>query len=288
MKILKSVLSLGLVAVSSTLALQSLFAQPTGSITNLITDPANAVWDFSMLSNELQNVDYSIFKVKGGVTNTEAELIYADPFTQTGAGKFTGSGSTPVTLLLSDGSSSNSPFTGTYKVSGSVTSSKGVAKIAFTARVAGATEVDGKNRNVSSSVTFNIEVGAVSGQVGGREAARASAAGLGTISSSTTIGPYPLTNFVAEVGDGTWTLVLTFGSSSGAALNGTATVTLDSGTVYPFNFTGTYSAHTTESKLNLKGTSNAAGSVLQVTLNSSNQVSQITGHIAGQTVKLSD
>ena len=80
MKILKSVLSLGLVAVSSTLALQSLFAQPTGSITNLITDPANALqpalqeWTDGNLNAAADRNDIlTVTKVINGGTNGLAE-----------------------------------------------------------------------------------------------------------------------------------------------------------------------------------------------------------------------
>lgn len=283
MKTLKFILLLS--AVLSALTAQTLLAQPSGSVTNLVTNPTNALWDFSKLTNELQNIDFTIFKVSHGVTNTEAEFVYAEAFTQDGHGKFSGSGSTNVVLAVDGTPTTTNIFT--YKVNGSVTSSKGVARINFTTKVSGPAELRNKTRNVTGSATYIISVDNVTGEVAGRQATHASASGLGSIASSTSIGPSPLTNFVAEIGDGTWTLVLDFGASSGNALNGNATATLDSGTVYPFNFTGTFVPHTGESHLNLKGQDNGAGSMLVVTLNSSNQVNRITGHVSGQTVKLS-
>lgn len=290
MKTLKSTLLLGALVGVSTLNVQTLLAQPSASITNLVNSPSNALWDFSKLTNDLQNVDFTIFKVSHGVTNTQAEVAYADPFTQDGHGKFSGSGSTAVTLTTEGTTTTN---TLTYKVNGSVTTSKDAARINFTTKVSGAAEVNGKTRNVTASATYIVSVDAVTGEVTGRQATHASASGLGSIASSTSIDS-PLTNFVAEIGDGTWTLVLgpflmnnVVEPGKPQTLTGNATVTLSSGTVYPFNITGTFVPHTGESHLNLKGQDNGAGSMLVVTLNSSNQVNRITGHVSGQTVKLS-
>jgi hypothetical protein len=277
MKKSKSILQVSVIAVAATLGFQTLFAQPSGSITNLVTNPTNALWDFSLLTNELQNVDFTVSK-----KDVTAQFIYADPFTQNGAGKFSGSGSTTVALTV-DGETPS--FTGPYKVSGSVTSSKGVAKVTFMTKVSGTdVEVDGKSRSVSGSESEVVEVNAVTGLVTGRSSSHASASGLGSISSTSTISD-TLASVAAEIGDGTWTLVLDFGTASGKSLSGTASVTLNAGTVYPFTFTGAFNSKTGDSKLNLKGTGTGVGSALIVTLNSSNTVSSISGKVSGQTVK---
>jgi hypothetical protein len=277
MKKSKSILQVSVLAVAATLGFQTVFAQPSGSITNLVTNPVNALWDFSLLTNELQNVDFSASR-----KDVTAEFVYADAFTQNGAGKLSGSGTTTVALTV-DGE--NPSFTGPYKVSGSVTSSKGVAKVTFMTKVSGTdVEVDGKSRSVSGSESEVVEIDAVTGQVTGRSTARAAASGLGAISSTKTISD-TLSAVAPEIGDGTWTLVLDFGSASGKSLTGTATVTLNAGTAYPFNFTGAFDSKTGDSKLNLKGTGSGVGSALIVTLNSSNTVSGITGKVSGQTVK---
>ena len=287
MKQPKLILPLALVAGSLTLALQTLVAQPSGSITNAVTNAANALWDFSQLTNELQTIS---------VNNQNFVLDYADPFTQDGHGKFVASASTTAATVLTGISNDNTPATNDlaeapYKVTGSVTSAKGVAKIAFTTKLSGTVESDGKSREFSFSEAYMVKVDAVGGQVTGRwtVGARLAGGGAPTRSKTTsgTYGPYPLTDYLAEVGNGTWTLVLDFNAASGNTLGGNATVTLDSGTVYPFTFTGAYSAHSGESKLNLKGQGAAAGSLLQVTLNSSNQVTRIAGHVSGQTVNFS-
>jgi hypothetical protein len=277
MKKSKSILQVSVLAVAATLGFQTLIAQPSGSITNLVSNPANALWDFSLLTNELQNIDLTASR-----KDVTAEFIYADPFTQNGAGKFSGSGSTTAALTV-DGESNS--FAGPYKVSGSVTSSKGVAKVTFTTKVSGTgVELDGKSRSVSGGETEIVEVDAVTGQVTGRSTARAAASGLGAISSTSTISD-TLSDVAAQIGDGTWTLVLDFGSPSGKSLTGTATVTLNAGTVYPFSFTGAFDSKTGDSKLNLKGTGAGQGSALIVTLNSSNTVASISGKVSGQTVK---
>src|SRR5208337_5677014 len=131
MKQPKLILPLALVAGSLTLALQPLVAQPSGSITNAVTNAANALWDFSQLTNELQTIS---------VNNQNFVLDYADPFTQDGHGKFVASASTTAATVLTGISNDNTPATNDlaeapYKVTGSVTSAKGVAKIAFTTKL---------------------------------------------------------------------------------------------------------------------------------------------------------
>ena len=86
-----------------------------------------------------------------------------------------------------------------------------------------------------------------------------------------------------ELGDGSWTLLVNFGEPNGTKLQGTATVTLATGQVYPFNFTGTFVASTGQSKLSLKGVDAGLGSVLTVTLHGS-QIATIKGKVSGQIV----
>jgi len=285
MKNPKSILSIAVMVSSMTLALQTGLAQPSGLLTNAVTGAANALWDFSQLTNELQNIYFS---------GKSVVISYADPYTQDGHGKFIASSSkttaTVITGISDDTPTTNELAEASYKVTGSVTSTKGVAKLVFTTSLSGAVESNGKNREFSSTTTFTIKVDAVAGQVSGRwaESGRLSGGGGPTRSSTSSglYGPYALSDYQAEVGTGAWTLILDFSSASGKTLAGTATVTLDSGTVYPFTFTGAFSSHTGESKLNLKGVSGAVGSMLQVTLNSSNQAVFVSGRIAGQTVNL--
>jgi hypothetical protein len=106
---------------------------------------------------------------------------------------------------------------------------------------------------------------------------------LGSISESSPLSD----NLPTDIGDGSWGLVLTFTNAPAATkLGGNASVTLQTGQVYPFTFTGLYAPHTGQSQLNLKGLDAGLGSMLQVSVNTNNAITRITGLISGQTVSI--
>lgn len=284
-----AILRLTLLGLLAALAVRTGVAQPSGSITNLVLSPTNALWDFGAFSNQLQYVSFTVMKATNQKTNTEAQFSYSDPYSQEGGGKVSGGPAiTSVNVSLVNGTLTTS-YNGAYRVSGSVTSAEGLATLTFRTKVTGAGYLEGFYKLISGSATFTVKVDSLAGQVSGRIASSVTTEAI-TISSATSFGPQSLSEYERELGNGTWTLVLKFGQTIGNALSGNATVTLNSGTVYSYTFTGTFTPRTGVSKLNLQGYDTqqaaAAGSMLLVTLNSSNQVARITGRVGGQTVKL--
>jgi hypothetical protein len=220
------------------------------------------------------------------------ELLFADPFTQDGKGKLSGGPASPPVTLITDGATQT--FTGTYTTKGSITSAKGVARLTFNVKVTGTATLSGNNkpaepRAVRASATYTVKFDAVTDQISGRSVESAAAAGVGSISQSKSIpGSGGTSTIPDDLGDGSWTLVLTFtpaaGNSASGKLNGSATVSLATGQVYPFILTGTFTSHTGVSKLSLKGNGAGLGSSLQVTLNNDNVITGIVGKVSGQSV----
>jgi hypothetical protein len=284
---------LTITATLTALAVQTSSAQPTGSITNLVTDSANKLWDFSRLTNDLQTLQLDIQKISKGDTNT-VTVVYSDPFIQNGAGKLVGSGTNAQVQIIVNNDSETNTFTGKYTTSGAISGSKGVTKVSFLSKVSGKVTFfgDTKATAVSASANYVVKFDTTNptNQVySGRAIQQATAAGKGSLSEVTTIDPAPIK---AELGDGSWALALNFIANtnkvSGNATNklsGTASVTLATGDAYKYNFTGIYAPKTKQSKLVLKGTELAKGSTLQVTLQT-NAVAKITGKVAGQLVNV--
>ena len=79
--------------------------------------------------------------------------------------------------------------------------------------------------------------------------------------------------------------MLQFGVIDGKKSSGTATVTLSTGRVYPFSFTGTFTPRTEQWKLNLKGVNAGKGSNLQVIAQGSD-ITKIVGRVSGQSVNI--
>ncbi len=260
----------------SALTIQTCSAQaPTGSITNFIAGTTNVLWDVSLVQ-ELQHIDLDIESISHGNTN-EVQILFDDPFTQDAKGKLAGTGTTSIDI--NGGSSSGL----TYQTKGSLSGIKGVAHLTFAAKVTGLAFVGGQFRNVSASGNYQVKLDANAGQVSGRVSEKGSASGLGSISDTR-----KFTNSIpAELGDGSWTLVLNFAAPgiNTNKLSGTATVALQTGLTYPYAFTGTYTPRTGKSKLNLKGQDTGLGSSLVVTLQGTD-ISQIIGRVGGQTVNL--
>lgn len=277
--------ALTLATALTALTVQVSSALPTNSITitTNITGSANAVWNFSRLTNLLQNLDLDMLKETKKSTNA-VEVTYVSPFIQDGAGKLVGSGTNAnVTLIYGNGQATNT-FTGTYTTHGTVSGSKGVTHLTFLSKVTGKTTFAGQSKASTAFATasYVMKFDAKAGTFSGRALQHASATRMGSISEVLSIDK---TNSIpAELGDGSWTLALT-STNTNNKLSGTATVTLNSGEVYPFDFKGVYAPKTKKSVLNLKGVDAGKGSSLEVTLDDTT-VTKLTGHISGQSVSL--
>lgn len=301
MKTLKSFLTLTSLVGFAALAVQSSSGQvavgigPVGpppssvappsniSISTNIIGSSNVLWDVTLLTNQLRNLRLNL-PTQGGST---VDISWEAPFTQNGRGKLAGSGTNATVSVVTDNGSSSNVFTGKYTSSGSITSAKGVAHVTFNARVSGSMLFDGdtKPRAVTAGGVYTAKLDANNDVVSGHYTEHATAAGRGSASKSKTLDAETVSALMAELGDGTWTLDIEFGTADGNKLTGSASVTLSSGQVYPFNLSGVYNPKTGQSKLNLKGYNAAAGSSLQVTL-AGTSLSKATGQVSGQSVNI--
>jgi hypothetical protein len=282
------------------LAFQTSSAQaPTGSITNVINDSTNILWDFSLLSG-LQQINMDIVTGSHGKTN-DVQVSFADPFIQDAKGKFVGAGTNPVTIMRLQVITTNTMVNNTnimvsttnildhttndmaVLTKGSASGADRIDRFTFTAKATGEAMLQGQLRKVSASKTFTIGLSAITHVLFGRASQTVSAAGLGSVSDHFVIGPLPLFEF--GLGDGSWTLVLNFAApgTDPNKLTGDATVTLGTGLSFPYSFTGAYAPHTGQSKLNLKGHDAGLGSTIQVTLQATNVI-RIVGRVSGQTI----
>lgn len=254
----------------------------SGSIINTYGAP-NPLWDLSKVS------DWQDANLKMENSNSQVEIDFASPFAQDGKGRLAGAGSTTVQVKQQWNEDNGQvthydvSFPGTYVVKGSITSSKGVARVTCAIKAMGraSLEPSDSERTVTatSSSTFVIDPGA--GSMTGRYSDKASAQGKGSISDrGTFVDPIP-----AALGNGSWTLVLNPVADAANKYTGTATITLNSGTIYPFSITGSYTPNTGASKLTLTGTDAALGSKLQLKLDGA-VIKFISGKVSGQAIKI--
>jgi len=251
---------------------------PSGNISTNITDPTNALWDLTQIS-ELKHVSLDFNDSSGSL-----QIDYNVDYLQDGGGKLAGTGNTTVSLSV-DGTP-QPDFSATYVVKGAVTSVKGVGRLSLTRSASGTAFLEGANRTASVSDKMSTVINPVTRQiVSGTFSRKASASGLGGKSDSGTISPQPLPG---DLGDGSWTLSMDLLPDSGNKYMGssnTATVTLMTGMVYHFTIVGSFNATTQISKLVLKGVNEAQGSSLKVTL-LGNQVTSILGKVSGQAISI--
>jgi hypothetical protein len=275
MKTTKQFFVAALVATLTAVASQSSFGEaPTGSITNVISDTSNTIFDATL--TPLQVMELYITDNHSDSTS-ELFVTYADAFTQDGKGKLVGSGDTEIAVT-------NEPdiaisFPGTYTTKGFIKGNNGITSLKLTSKASGTAFVNDANRTMSAMATYLITLDAAAGTVNGKVIAKATASGLGSMTGSDEFSDA----IPGELGDGSWTLVLNFTEPNGTKLTGTATVTLATGQVYPFSIKGTYVSSKDSSKLSLKGVDAGLGSVLTVTMQGSNIVS-IKGKVAGQII----
>jgi hypothetical protein len=289
MNIKTTIQTLTILAGTLAVAAQTGLAQPSSlSITNPVLGVTNMILDVSKLTNQLQNIDLKIHRASDG--NLQVEIQYPNPYTQDGRGKLAGGPNTNTVSIPSD----STQFQGIISSRGSISGNKGVAHLTFSTRASGKAEIQtGLLSAVSAGATYSVKFDAVNDLITVHHSEHASASGVGSAAEARTevSGISTNTDLTDELGDGTWTLVLNFTNAPGVKLGGDATVTLQSGQVYPFTFTGLFSPRAGvdklgQSKINLKGHDAGLGCILQVTLNSSNTITRIVGRVSGQTINL--
>jgi hypothetical protein len=248
---------------------------PSGSFTNTVTGPSNAVWDFGGL---ITNVDVSI-------TNDNVDVRFPVTIQQSGAGKISGAGTNVDVALQTAGGSTH--FLGNYKASGSVNSTAKGTHLLFTATVSGNTSVPGQGSTVRrASATFQVNglINNTNQTISGQMKNLASASGLPSASEIDDFGPSPLTDISSDLGDGGWTLILSNLATTNNAVTGTATITLDSEQSFNYSVKGSFNS-TKGTKLVLTGSdATSKGSAIQVMLDTNNVVRNVKGRISGQMV----
>ena len=246
---------------------------PSGALQINVTDPTNHIWDASSI-DELQNLNF-------GISDEDTEIAFAAPFVQTGAGKLVGTGSTDLVVAAPI-------FTGTisavYKASGSVTASKGVARITFTGLAKGPAEIESKTRVLTGKLAVKTSIDSVLETASGVYVSTGAASGYDTIKEA---GPLNFTwaDVIDSMGDGRWSLELQLANDGVKKIEGSATVTLSSGAEIELTVKGAYKSKTDTSLLVLSS-SNASskGSALKVSLTGST-VTAIQGKVSGQAIK---
>ena len=274
MRIMRNILASVIIGTCASVSLPQLAqAQPSGSVTVTVT--TNDVWDAA--GN--RTVQFS-----ASDRHNTVSVGFPVTFSQDGGGAFSGAGiDTPVTLTV-DGVNAN--FSGTSKVTGTITSSKGAGHVILTMSVHGKTVVLGKTRNVKAAQTLNFHFDNTALTVTGAEHNSASASGKGTVSSHQAINEALSTFFP---GNGSWTLALNDLTTTDKNVTGTATVTMNSGQP-PFNFNvnGIFKSGADTATLVLTAADKPTrGASLVVKMSGTNTVTSIKGSISGQSVKIS-
>lgn len=277
----KTIMALG-IAVSLPVWCQA--QGPSGQFIAGGSGPANAVWDFSALPELGGEFEYEI-EDDG---ETELRIHYPISLQLNGAGKLTGGGPTFIGLDTYDEDYNEWEFynfEGTYKATGTVTGSGGVARLKVSVAASGMTFLEGAQRRITVAHSASVAADNHGRASKGINKSKASASGLGSISGSEAWGPEP---FPAGLGNGEWTLVMNL-AMQGTKVVGTqdAVVTLHSGREFRYLVKGVYNAKTQHSMIVLSGKDNAKGSSLKIVINPFNQVRSVQGKIAGQFVNLS-
>jgi hypothetical protein len=246
---------------------------PSGSLQINVTGPTNHIWDASSI-HELQHPDFEI-------SDENVEISFAAPFVQTGAGKLVGTGLTQLEV--------DSPiFVGTitdavYKASGSVTSSKGLARVTFTGSAKGLADAPGKTRVLTGTLAVKVAIDSLLESATGVYTSTGAASGYGTAKEVGTLD-FNWTDVVNSMGNGSWTLSMQLTNDGVKKIGGTARVTLNSAAQFDFTVKGSYKSKTDTSLLVLSGTGSSKGSSLKVNLTGST-ISVLQGKVSGQAIK---
>jgi len=249
---------------------------PTGNYQVNVGSPASYVWDLSGIPG--LTTDYSL---EIDSDDASVELYFPRDIQHAGSGKISGSGVRTVRMQLFDeGGLTDIEFPGTYKTTGVVTSSRGVCKVTMATTVTGSAVLDGLNRRLSATENLSATVNNGSLTVSGKTKTKASASGLGSISSTDSWVDQPMDDVV----DGSWTLRLLNLVTTRNKVTGTAEVTLHTSAVHQYSVKGTYNAKTQISRLVVTGLGSAKGGNLTVTIGPDNRVTAVKGRIFGQAV----
>jgi len=246
---------------------------PFGPLQFNVTGPTNHIWDASSIP-ELQQLDFEI-------SDENTEISFAAPFVQTGAGKLAGIGLTQLEV--------DSPvFVGTitdavYKATGSVTSSRGVARLTFTGLAKGLAEVAGKTRVLTGKLAVKVAIDSLLETASGAYTSSGAASGYGSIKEVGTLD-FTWTDVVNSMGNGSWSLEMQLTNDGVKKIGGTARVTLSSGAHFDLTIKGAYKSKTDTSVLVLTGFAESKGSVLKVNLTGST-ISALQGKVSGQAIK---
>ena len=249
-------------------------AIPAGALQINVTDPTNHIWDASSI-DELQHLNF-------GISSESTEISFAAPFIQTGGGKLVGAGLTDLEI--------DSPiFIGTinnavYKASGTVTSSKGIARVTFTGSAKGPAVIEGKARALTGTLAVKASINSVLETTSGVYLSTGAASGYGTIKET---GPldFSWADVVDSMGDGSWSLEMVLTNDGVKKIGGSATVTLSSGAEFNFAVKGAYKLKTDTSVLVLSASdASSKGSSLKVSLTGST-ITAVQGKVTGQAIK---
>ena len=245
---------------------------PSGLVQINVTGLTNHVWDLSAI-DELQHLSF-------GISEESTDISFDAPSIQTGAGKLTGAGTTQLDV--------DSPiFVGminaVYKVSGTITSAKGVARFTFTGSASGPTLIGGQTRTLTGTLAVKGTIDSTLQAASGVYTSTGAASGYRSIRES---GPLNLTwnDVISSMGNGTWSLEMQLTNDGVKIIGGTAIVTLSSGAELDFTVKGTYKSKTDTSLLILLSVRSSKGSSLKVSLTGST-ITSILGKVSGQAVK---
>jgi hypothetical protein len=259
---------------------------PSGSNYLSFVEATNLVWDLSALSN----LRTAIIQAYAPQTGSEIRFDFdAEPILSSG-GKVTGTGQTNIGVgyYSPGGGSGGTNFIGTYKLSASVSSSKGLAKGSYSFSIAGKGDLNGKSCKMKGSRTTTFTINNFSNLVSGTSRSSASIANVGSLHGEDPFRNLTITN--SGMGDAHWELALDLTTNGKVVTGSVATATLSSGRVLNFTPKGTFTAKTQTTKLVLTGVGAAKGSSLQIGMWTTNNVSEIKtvkGKLLGQTIALS-
>ena len=255
---------------------------PNGALTYDVTDPTNLLWDLSQ-AYYLRSPSLYLSENPSDSESGQYTFSFSADFVQDAAGKLKGTGITSIDVSYFSNYVYTSRLSGTYpnatyKVSGSVSSRGGVAKVRFTAIASVQTEID------SRPTRLNVKM-AMTGYCNGRTIigkSRESAAASGVWRGSTTA--YFMAGMGFGMGDGSWELDLNLSNDGVRKITGTAKVTLNSGASLSFAVKGNYNSKTDSSKLVLIPNPDSKGSSLRVTI-TGDTVTGLQGKMFGQFIR---
>jgi hypothetical protein len=254
---------------------------PGGDYHFKVTSPTSRIWDLSALDG-IRSVEMEFEDVRH---NSEVEIRFPVAVDFSPVGKMTGRGNATVWWGFREnaGNWNVTEFSGAYTVSGTIASSKGVAKGTFTSSVVGQGTMHEAMRTLKAKQTRSFSINNASGIASGTDKISASASGKGSISVSQNFGPEDIR--MSGPGNADWDLFLEdlVTAANGKTITGEATVVLSSASELHFVVKGTYDAKKQTAKLVLTGTTESKGNSLQVGL-VNNEIKTLKGKLLGQTV----